>query len=646
VGALLAACDSGTASEDTTSTTAARPTTSTTTDASTTTSTSTSSTSTTSTTTTLPLVEPATIADYLLIVLRASRDSGVNEATAELLVAPDEAAYGRVLEGLRTNLAELQRVLPPPEAEEFHGLLVDQALAAVGLYEELLDAIAAGDSARIEELAGESLRAVGDAAEIGVLQLELLETALEGRDDAVASYVLDMGALGVRLSGDIEGFIERFDEVLAGEEDLELLARVADEEALLLLALADEFAGLHPPQVGAEYHVAQMRAAGGVGGGLARMAAAIRDDDIEAFQGALQSLFGFIASATSALDAQQDLLIEALEGVVEDDGRITWARVPIGTGNTFGFVTDVIASPEGVIAFGSPDRFESRNGPAWFAVPATLDLLTESMTSGLALGEMLLAVGSVRSTSSRDAAVWRSLDGLTWERLGEEALSADGDESMVDIATGQSGYVAVGYAGSSQSDEPRLGSIWYSSDLASWERTEFATGADDPDGLRGVAYGNGRYVTVGAGVWTSTNGRDWNEVSVPEVERLNTVRHTDVGFVAVGVGPDESVVVLSSPDGEVWTQSTEERLPAGDVVLTDVTDIGDRLLAVGFGATASGEQGLVVWESTDGLSWAGVTLPEDVAEFGTPIAITAGGPGVVIVGAGRGESTAWLGFVP
>lgn len=639
-GALLAGCDSGTASSDTTSTTATQRTTSTT-EASTTT----SAPPTSSTTTTLPMLEPATVGDYLLIVLRASRDSGVNEATAQLLVAPTEEAYTTVLDALRSHLIQLEQVAPPAQAAEFHALLVDQAAGAVALYEDLIEAIATGDGARIEELAGESLRAVGDVAETGELQLELLEMALDGRTDAVASYVLDVGALGVRLSGDIGGFIDRIDEVLAGEEDLELLARVVDEEALLLLTLADEFARLHPPQVGAAYHVAQMRAAGGVGGALARMADAIRDDDFDAFQSVQQSLFGFIASATSALDAQQDLLIGVLEGVVEDDGRITWARVPVETGNAFGSVTDVVVSPRGIIAFGIGDRFESRDGIAWFAAPTTVELLAESMTTGLDLGDGLVAVGSVRDGPSRNAAVWSSLDGMTWERLGAETLSTEVDESMIDIAAGPSGYVAVGRSGAIDSEQS-VGAVWYSADLESWRRAEFDAEGDNPDGLRGVAFGDGRYVTVGAGLWMSTNGSDWDEASIPDVQGLNTVRHTDVGFVALGVAPDGSVVVLSSPDGEVWTQSAQDELPEGAALLRDVTDIGDRLLAVGFGSSASGQQGFVVWESPDGVAWTRVSLPDDVAEFGTPIAITAGGPGVVIVGSGPGGSTAWLGFVP
>jgi hypothetical protein len=66
--------------------------------------------------------------------------------------------------------------------------------------------------------------------------------------------------------------------------------------------------------------------------------------------------------------------------------------------------------------------------------------------------------------------------------------------------------------------------------------------------------------------------------------------------------------------------------------LKDVTYGPGGFLVIGYAATDQGTS-VVIWRSTDGLAWESLDLPESLFEGARPTAVTAGGPGYVIVGA-------------
>jgi len=92
------------------------------------------------------------------------------------------------------------------------------------------------------------------------------------------------------------------------------------------------------------------------------------------------------------------------------------------------------------------------------------------------------------------------------------------------------------------------GALVTSDDGITW--TPRASGTDER--LRGVAYGNGRFVTVGyAGtVLTSRDGTVWKRRPRPTVARLMDLAFGNGLFVAVGW----QGTILNSDDGSRWRQ--------------------------------------------------------------------------------------------
>jgi hypothetical protein len=119
-------------------------------------------------------------------------------------------------------------------------------------------------------------------------------------------------------------------------------------------------------------------------------------------------------------------------------------------------------------------------------------------------------------------------------------------------------YVAVGYGGRRMA----------SRDGRTWEYVQQWSdkGADDANNLMGVAYGKGRWVAVGGGgfsretqaghILVSTDGQEWREVARYPF-RVNPVLFVGDRFVAGG----PSRQLLSSPDGERWSEGEKVTLP-------------------------------------------------------------------------------------
>jgi len=69
--------------------------------------------------------------------------------------------------------------------------------------------------------------------------------------------------------------------------------------------------------------------------------------------------------------------------------------------------------------------------------------------------------------------------------------------------------------------------------------------------LRGIAFGNQRFIAVGesGAVFSSNDGENWTELSSRTIRRLNAVTYTWDGFLAVG----ELGTILHSKTGEDWS---------------------------------------------------------------------------------------------
>jgi hypothetical protein len=228
-----------------------------------------------------------------------------------------------------------------------------------------------------------------------------------------------------------------------------------------------------------------------------------------------------------------------------------WSRIPRDP-TVFHPITDdlrgVIAGGPGLVAFGESGGgtgavWTSPDGYTWTQLPDRMSI--DSMVVG---GPGLVAVGG------RD--VWTSPDGYTWTRVPHDP-SAFGKGTMVDVAAGMSGLVAVGF----QRDERYLmyAAVWTSPDGFSWTRVphDEATFAGFHWDMTSVAAVGDGFVAVGSwaepNVWTSTDGVTWTRVPDDDTvfgeESIHKVITGGPGIVALdSIGPQMWVATPTNFD--------------------------------------------------------------------------------------------------
>lgn len=201
--------------------------------------------------------------------------------------------------------------------------------------------------------------------------------------------------------------------------------------------------------------------------------------------------------------------------------------------------------------------------------------------------------------AERHARFWASADGVAWQPVADDQ-AAFADAEVRSIAPFGDGFIAVGTIGTAQ--ELTGSAAWTSTDGATWERVDTA------------AFDGGKAVSV---------------VGAP-----------GGGLVAVGTTVErKEAVAWISPDGRGWTKAPTEssRLypgyaenAGGYIQMTDVAVVQGEL--IGIGIFQGLQRGTATsWVSTDGVHWQqAVAAP--VQQQGEFYAITAGGPGAIVVG--------------
>jgi hypothetical protein len=223
------------------------------------------------------------------------------------------------------------------------------------------------------------------------------------------------------------------------------------------------------------------------------------------------------------------------------------------------------------------------------------------MTSVTAGGPGLVVVGWDASSSDQVAAVWTSVDGVTWSRVphDEKVFGGEGDQTMGSVTVGGPGLVAVGR----DLSDDLVAAVWTSVDGVTWSRVP-----DDENVLGGV---------------------------------MKSVTAAGPGLVAVGSagsGGLPDAVVWTSPDGVTWSRVPDDELAlggSGGQTMESVTVGGPGLVAVGSDASSSSDQDAAVWTSIDGVTWSRVPHDETVLGgegFQSMLSVTVGGPGLVAVG--------------
>jgi hypothetical protein len=229
------------------------------------------------------------------------------------------------------------------------------------------------------------------------------------------------------------------------------------------------------------------------------------------------------------------------------------------------------------------------------------------------------------------AAVWTSVDGLTWTRVPHDreifGSSTALGFGMNSVTAGGPGLVAVGAWG----EQPTVidAKVWTSVDGLTWTRVPHDEAVFGGEGAQipwSVTAGGPGLVAVGedgagAAVWTSVDGFDWVQVS------------DDEAIFSATYGSDFAT------DSRVYQPP-----PAGaGLAMNEVIAVGHGLVAVG-GPTydhrgpIDGVLGAAVWTSPDGITWSRV--PHDTAVFGGTgeigiSSVTTAGSNLVAVGSNQ-----------
>jgi len=375
-----------------------------------------------------------------------------------------------------------------------------------------------------------------------------------------------------------------------------------------------------------------------------------------------------------------------------------WSRVPhdeaiFGADGRTSMHSVTVGGP-GLVAVGSVGDDEAADAAVWTSV----DGITWSrvahddaifggwrgqwMNSVTVGGPGLVAVGSdghrVNDATERAgaAAVWTSVDGITWSRVRHDE-AVFGGARMSDVTVGGPGLVAVGSAGvEADEDADAVAAVWTSIDGLTWSRVahdEAVFGGADSQQMHSVTVGGPGLVAVGsvvqlwdspvgsdAAVWTSVDGIIWSRVAHDETvfggadnQQMHSVTVGGPGLVAVGSAglsevADADAAVWTSVDGIIWSLVAHDEAVFGGAdnqQMHSVTVAGAGLVAVGADGgwlcCYSWEPlDAVVWTSVDGIIWSRVAHDEAVFGRGQMHSVTVAGAGLVAVGSEELRSSA------
>jgi len=254
----------------------------------------------------------------------------------------------------------------------------------------------------------------------------------------------------------------------------------------------------------------------------------------------------------------------------------------------------------------------SASSPAVSQRPGTESLL--SVAHGPA---GWIAVGAADSQGSQQPVVLASADGTTWQAVNSAAFTAPGI-SVMGVTASQNGYVVVG---KQMSNGRTFAAMWWSGDLRNW--TGGSNGGLDGRLESSAVYAVGATATgfVAAGthggchtIWTSADGKNWSVYDVPKPPgatdallqqvAVNGTRVVTAGYVVDKAG-DAPVVVVSADGGKTWRQILLSA-PGGVGAVSTLTAAGNGFVAAGMAGPA-GAQHAVTWSSPDGITWSAAT---------------------------------------
>ena len=296
-----------------------------------------------------------------------------------------------------------------------------------------------------------------------------------------------------------------------------------------------------------------------------------------------------------------------------------------------------------------PMTWSSSDGVTWQAKPLPGTPLVGTINAATLYNGETVAVGSVGTGASEEAAVWFSAEpGAPLTRV---AVSTDtGASQMSAVTAGPLGFFAIGTFNGSFA-------MWSSVSGQQWRPNAGAQRVIDAspgakvntlvsvgtDVYAGGSVPNGP--TVQAALWLSGDGITWSMVgqssrafSGVANEEIFSIAPLTQGLVAVGginFGSGWVPASWISPNGVSWSQpSTDFPVPtsvspsalgpSGGMTAFDVSQVTGSASKNSLIAAGGGPDGQGVWRSTDGLHWSSGGLPSADASLGTWRATAAG----------------------
>ncbi|HEX7950236.1 MAG TPA: hypothetical protein VF494_07790 [Candidatus Limnocylindrales bacterium] len=261
-------------------------------------------------------------------------------------------------------------------------------------------------------------------------------------------------------------------------------------------------------------------------------------------------------------------------------------------------------------------------------------------------GQRLVAVGFVGIGGTWRADAWSSSDGRTW---AVDPIDEAGWTFAVAIAVAPDGtFVAVGR-------KDREAAAWRSPDGVVWTPAVVgslsATDAARPGGSPGAGSSPGPGSSPGAGSSPAPGGSPGPGGSaeparpLDQAERMTTIVTTDEGLVAGGsVGPElgeRHARLWRSADGLAWQPVPDDPAAFAGAEVASIVPRATGYVALGRLGTGGRATGSIAWHSSDGLTWSRIDDPALAA--GLAVSLVATPDGLLAVGSDgdEREAVAW-----